>query len=152
MFSYFSYASAFVPRSGESGPTIDLGLLAIALALAPLAFIVVGFVSKNPDTPRLVLRSMALLVVLGLSLGWLAPVLGAAAGFGAGFALTLNMPEFPNQLRRRFLGVGFAIAYMFVLLLVATPAGVVTGAVLPPLMVGFADEYGAWLAKRDQPV
>jgi hypothetical protein len=152
MFSYFSYASAFVPRAGESGPTIDLGLLAIALALAPVAFIVVGFASKNPDTPRLVLRSMGLLVVLGLSLGWLSPVLGAAAGFGAGFALTLNMPEFPNQLRRRFLGVGFAIAYMFVLLLVATPAGVLTGAVLPPLMVGFADEYGAWRVRRDQPV
>ncbi|MGH8944764.1 MAG: hypothetical protein ACRDVL_01275 [Acidimicrobiia bacterium] len=148
MFSYFSYAAAFVPDEGSLEPSIDLGLLAIALVLAPISFVVVGFVSKNPQTPRLVLWSMGLLVVIGLTLGWLAPVLGAAGGFGAGVALTLNMPEFPRQLRRRLLGVSFAIAYMFLLLVVATPAGVLTGALLPPLMVGFADEYGAWQTRR----
>jgi hypothetical protein len=47
-------------------------------------------------------------------------------------------------MRRRLLAVTFAVAYTFVLLVVATPAGVLTGAVVPILMVGFADEYGAW--------
>lgn len=144
LFSYFSYAAAFVAGPGEIEPSIDLGLVAIGLALAPVGFIVIGFVSRNPRAPRMVLWSMGLLVVLGLTLGYLNPILGAAGGFGAGAALTLNPPNIPDQLRRRLIGVGFAIAYMFLLLVVATPAGVLTGAVLPPLMVGFADEYGAW--------
>ena len=148
LFSYFSYAAAFVAGPEESVPTIDLGLLAIALAIAPLAFIAVGFVSKNPRGARMVLWSMVLLVVIGLGLGYFNPILGAAAGFGVGTALTLNMPEFPNQLRRRLIGVGVALVYMFLLLVVATPAGVLTGGVLPPLIVGFADEYGAWQERR----
>lgn len=148
MFSYFTYAAAFVSEPGQPELSLDTGLLAIALAIAPVGFVVVGFISKNPSAPRRILWSMGLFLVVGLTLGWLAPVLGVAAGFGAGVALTLNMPEFPNQLRRRFLGVAFAIAYMFLLLVLATPAGVLTGAILPPLMVGFADEYGAWQTRR----
>jgi hypothetical protein len=148
MFSYFTYAAAFVSEAAQPELSLDTGLLAIALALAPVGFVVVGFVSKNPSAPRRILWSMGLFLVVGLTLGWLAPVLGAAGGFGAGVALTLNMPDFPHQLRRRFLGVAFAMAYMFLLLVVATPAGVLTGAILPPLMVGFADEYGAWQTRR----
>ncbi|MBW3666031.1 MAG: hypothetical protein KY394_00405 [Actinobacteria bacterium] len=152
LFSYFSYAAAFVAGPGETVPTIDLGLLAIALAIAPLTFIVVGFVSKNPGAARMVLWSMMLLVGIGLGLGYFNPILGAAAGFGVGTALTLNMPEFTNQLRRRLIGVGLALVYMFLLLAVATPAGVLTGAALPLLIVGFADEYGAWRTRRELPV
>lgn len=148
MFSYFTYAAAFVPEPGSEELSLDTGLVAIALAIAPLGFVVVGFVSKNAGAPRRILWSMGLFLVVGLTLGWLNPILGAAGGFGTGVALTLNMPEFPNQLRRRFLGVVFAIFYMFVLLVVATPAGVLTGAILPALMVGFADEYGAWVTRR----
>lgn len=148
MFSYFSYAAAFVPEHAGAPPTLNTGLLAIALAIAPFAFVVAGFVSKNPAAPRRVLTAMGLLIVLGLTLGWLAPVLGAASGFGVGVALTLNMPEFDGQLRRRLFGVGAATAYTFLLLVLATPAGVFTGALLPPLMIGFADEYGAWLTRR----
>jgi hypothetical protein len=59
------------------------------------------------------------------------------------------MPEIPNQLRRRLLAVTFAVVYSAVFLLfISTPAGVLTGAVLPILMVGFADEYGAWKHER----
>lgn len=145
-FSYFPYAAAFIPREGETGPVIDAGLVAIALALAPLAFIAVGFISRNPRTPMQVLKSMGWLLVLGLAFGLVSPVLGAAAGFGVGIALTLNFGDLEHQLRRRLVGVGLAIAYMLVMLLVLTPAGVFAGAILPGLMVGFADEYGAWRA------
>lgn len=91
---------------------------------------------------------MGWLLGLGLAVGLVSPVLGAAAGFGVGIALTLNLPDLENQLRRRLVGVGFALAYMLVMLLVLTPAGVFAGAILPGLMVGFADEYGAWRASR----
>jgi hypothetical protein len=87
---------------------------------------------------------MGLLVALGLAIGLLSPIIGAAAGFGVGMAITLNMPGFEGQLRRRLVAVGFAIAYMSVMLLLIPPAGVLAGALLPGIMVGFADEYGAW--------
>lgn len=149
MFSYFPYAAAFVPTEGEGGPSIDAGLVAIALAVAPLVFIVVGLVSKNPEAPKRILISMGLLIGLGLSVGLISPALGAAAGFGVGLALTLRLPDIPDQLKRRMYGVGFAVAYTLLLLLFLTPAGVLTGAVFPAMMVGFADEYGAWKQKRE---
>lgn len=127
---------------------IDAGLVAIALAVAPLVFVAVGFVSRNPRTPKRVLYSMALLLVIGLGIGLVSPVLGAAAGFGVGIAMTLNLPDIPGQMRRRMIGVGFALAYMTLMLFVLIPAGVLAGAVVPGLMVGFADEYGAWAHAR----
>lgn len=148
MFSYFPYAAAFVRTEGEAGLTVDAGLIAIALALAPLVFVVVGFVSKNPLTPKRTLWSMGLLILIGLSLGLIDPVLGATTGFGIGIALTLRLPDIPGQMKRRMYGVGFAVAYTLLLLLFLTPAGILTGAVFPALMVGFADEYGAWQQSR----
>ena len=87
---------------------------------------------------------MGLLVVLGLAIGVLSPIVGAAAGFGVGIAISLNRPEFEGQLRRRIVAVALAVAYMIVMLILIPPAGVLAGAILPGLMVGFADEYGAW--------
>lgn len=127
---------------------IDSGLVAISLAIAPLVFITVGFVSRNPLSPKRVLVAMGLLLAIGLSVGLVSPVLGAAAGFGVGMALTLNLPSLEGQLKRRLIGVGLAVAYMLLLLIVITPAGVLAGAILPGLMVGFADEYGAWRHSR----
>lgn len=122
----------------------------IALALAPFVFVIVGFVSRNPRAPKRVLWAMGLLVVLGLSIGLIAPVLGAAAGFGVGVALTLNPLDLPDLMRNRMIAVGFAVAYTLLLLIVATPAGVFTGALLPPLIVGLADEFSAWRASREK--
>jgi hypothetical protein len=39
--------------------------------------------------------------------------------------------------------------YTMILLFIAPSAGVTTGAVVPILVVGFADEYGAWRLARD---
>lgn len=147
MFSYFAYAAAF-GRTDTGEPVIDPALVAVGIALAPFVFVVIALVSRNPRGPRMVLISMGLLLLLGLSLGLLAPVLGAAAGFGVGTALCLQLPDIPGQMRRRLLAVTFAVVYTFALLVVATPAGVLTGAVVPILMVGFADEFGAWRLGR----
>jgi hypothetical protein len=149
MFSYFPYAAAFIdPGAGEV--TIDPGLVGIALVVAPFVFVVVGLVSRNHMAPKRVLLSMGLLLALGLSLGLISPVLGAGAGFGVGVALCLRLPDIPDQMRRRLIAVALAVVYTMLLLFVAPPAGVVTGAIVPTLMVGFADEYGAWRWARGQ--
>ncbi len=51
----------------------------------------------------------------------------------------------------RLVAVGLGAAYASVLLFVAPPAGVLAGAIVPTIMVGFADEYGAWRATREHP-
>jgi hypothetical protein len=148
MFSYFPYAAAFI--DGEEGVTVDPGLLGVALVVAPFVFVVVALVSKNTRAPSQILLAMALLLGLGLSIGLISPILGASAGFGVGVAITLKRPDIPDQMRRRILAVVFAVVYTTLLLFIAPPAGVVTGAVVPMLMVGFADEYGAWRQTRDR--
>ena len=127
---------------------VDGDLVAIALAVAPLVFVVVGLVSRSPNWLQRTYVSLGLLLALGLALGLFDPALGAAAGLGVGIAVTLNMPDIAGQLRRRLAGVAFALAYMLALLVLINPAGVLAGAVLPGLMVGFADEYGAWRVSR----
>jgi hypothetical protein len=42
----------------------------------------------------------------------------------------------------------FTFVYVFVLIVAIPPAGVFTGAVLPLIMIGVADEYAAWSAER----
>ena len=147
MFSYFPYAAAFATPEGE--PTqIDAGLLGIGVVMAPFVFITVGFVSRNAQTPKRVLQSMGLLLLLGLALGLLSPVLGAVAGFGVGGSLCLNRPNLEGVMKWRLWATGFTVVYILFLLVVITPAGVFAGGLLPLLMIGFADEYTAWRAAR----
>jgi hypothetical protein len=151
VFSYFTYAAAFVTSDAQE-PAVDVGLVGVSLVIAPFAFVVIALVSRNYRAARMVLISMGLLLALGLSLGLISPVLGAAAGFGVGGALCLKLPDIPDQLRRRIFAVVIAVAYTMLLLFVSPPAGLVTGALVPMIMVGFADEYGAWrLAQRGPP-
>lgn len=146
MFSYFAYAAATALPG-----VIDVGLVALALAVAPFVFVVVAFVSRNPGAPKRVLAAMGLLLALGLTFGLVSPILGAAVGFGVGFALTLNPLPLEGLMRNRLIGVTIASAYMLLLLLIADPAaGVMTGALFPPLIVGLADEYSSWAASRSR--
>lgn len=150
MFSYFPFAAAFIDPGNEEGVVVDPGLVGIALVVAPFVFVVVGLVSRNTRAPLRVLLAMGLLIVLGLAVGLISPVLGASAGFGVGVAICLRLPDIPDQMRRRLVAVALALIYTMILLFVAPPAGVLTGALVPTLLVGFADEYGAWrLAKRE---
>lgn len=145
MFSYFAYAAAFV--TGEGGEeTIDVALVGVSLVIAPFVFVAVAFVSRHPKAPRMVVRAMILLPLVGLAIGLLAPILGATAAFAVGGAFTLNPPDAPEVVRWRALSVAVTVLYTFVLLVVATPAGVFTGAMLPLLLIGFADEFAIWRA------
>jgi hypothetical protein len=147
MFSYFPYASAFSTLdSGEVG--INMPLVGIGLVMAPFVFVALGFVSRNPRAPKRVLQSMVLLLLLGLSIGLLAPVLGATAAFGAGAILCLNPPAINDVYKWRVGATVSAVVYTFILLVTATPAGVFTGGLVPLLMVGFADEYAIWVYRK----
>jgi hypothetical protein len=143
MFSYFPYAAAF------SGDTVDGGLVAISLALAPLVLVAVAFLSRHPRAATMVLRGMGLFLAVGLTFGLLAPVLGAAAGYAVGGALALRPPEVANVFKWRIAAVTVTVVYMFILLLAVPPAGVFAGGILPLMMIGFADEYAAFVARRD---
>lgn len=127
---------------------IQPSLVGLAIALAPFAFVVVGFVSRNPRAPKHVLVAMGLLLPVALAVGLLAPVLGASAGFGVGIATVLNRPGLADVMRNRLVGVLLSVLYTFALLVFVTPAGVLTGALLPPIVVGFADEFTAWTSAR----
>lgn len=146
VFSYFPFAQAFA-RPAERG--IDGGLVAVSLAIAPLVFVALAVVSRNPS-PRRVLQAMGLLLGLGLTFGLVSPVLGAAAGFGAGGALVLRDPGYLGTMRVRLVAVAITVAYTLVLLLTITPAGVFAGALLPLMSLGFADEVTAWRHDRER--
>ncbi len=147
MFSYFSYGAAFIDSEGERSG-FQLELAAIGLAIAPFVFIALGFISRNPVAPKRVLQAMGLLLLVGLTIGLLDPLLGAATGFCLGGALVLNRPSVPRLTFWRLGTVAFTALYMLVLLVVVVPAGIFTGAVLPLIMIGFADEYATWSATR----
>jgi len=143
MFSYFPYASSFSSPT-EGGVEINPALVGIGLVMAPFVFVVLAFVSRNKRAPRRVLQSMGLLIGLGLTVGLLSPVLGATAAFGGGAVLCLNPPLVNDVYKWRIGATVLTVVYTFILLVVATPAGVFTGGLLPLLMVGFADEYSVW--------
>ncbi len=147
MFSYFPYAAAFATPEGEP-LRIDPGLVAIGLVVAPFVFIALGVISRNTLFAKRVLQSMGLLLVLGLGLGLLSPVVGATAGFGVGGALTLRAPDVLEVYKWRLWSVALSVTYVMALLLIATPAGVFTGGLLPLLMIGFADQFSIWRASQ----
>lgn len=148
MFSYFPYAAAFTAVEGEP-QQIDPALVGVGLVVAPFVFLALGFISRNPKAPKRILQSMGLLVLLGLGVGLLSPVLGATAGFAAGATLCLNPLNLPRPYKWRWWATLLATVYTLVLLVVATPAGVFTGGLLPLLLVGLADEYASWARQRD---
>lgn len=146
MFSYFAYVAAFVDDGGDAD--VQGPLVAVGAAIAPFVFIVLGLVSKNPLAPKHILWAMLLLIGVGLTVGLLDPALGAAAGFGAGGAVTLNRPKVDKVRAWRIGAVVFTIAYCLLLLVAVPAAGVFTGGVMPLVMIGFADEYAIWAATR----
>lgn len=144
--SYLSYAASFVDDDGGT-ETFDIAPAAIGLALAPFVFVLLAFVSKNPKAPGHILRAMLLFIAISLPIGLIDPLVGAAAGFGAGGAVCLRRPPVERAMRWRAGAVVFTAIYCLVLLLVAGPAGVLSGGVLPLVMLGFADEYAIWSSR-----
>lgn len=144
LFSYLPYVAAFIPPEADTDPVVDIRLVAISMAVAPLVFVSVGLISRNPGTLKRASISMGMLLGFALVVSLVSPVLGAAGGFGAGIAFCLSLPDIEGQMKRRLIGVALAVLYTVLMLFLIPAAGVLAGAVMPALMVGFADEYGVW--------
>lgn len=127
---------------------MNMGAAILALAVSPLAFVVIALLSRRDEGWRRAAQATVVLVLIGAPVGLLAPIVGAAAGYGIGTAIALNPPRFDHVYRNRLLAVVAAVAYSFLLLVFLPPAGVMSGAFSPPLAVGLADEFTAWRAAR----
>jgi hypothetical protein len=118
-----------------AGPAFALGF-----ALVPVVFVVVAFVSGASRAPVATLKAMALWILITLPLGLINPVTGLCAGFTAGAAVTLRQSE-AHQRGARAAATVIAAAYVTVLVLTFTQAGIFAGAVTPLLAIKAADNY-----------
>lgn len=138
-FSYWFIVSEVV-SAGVEGAESSAAPIALGLAVAPFVFLVLAFSSGHPRAPLAVLKAMGLFLVLGLSLGLLDVVLGLVTGFAAGGAVTLRARGDDPPVRARGVAVLTASLYVLLLLLLIPSFGVVTGAVLPLMVIAIADQ------------
>lgn len=141
--AYFVYGVAFADPD-----RVAMGQVLAALALSVVGLFAVAIISGREDAPKRALQAALVLVLIALPFGLLSRLMGAALGAGIGTAITLNPPRFANVFRNRLVAVVFFVAYAFGLLFLIPPAGVMTGALAPPLAVALADEYSAWRSTR----
>lgn len=123
-------------------------LLALSFAASMAALFVVAYVSGRGEGWRRALQAGLVMLLIALPTGLLSRLTGAALGFAVGVVITLNPPRFTHVFRNRLLAVLLASSYALVLLMLLPPAGVMTAALMPPLIVGLADEYTAWRSQN----
>lgn len=153
LFAYwlmlFADLATQVDEETLTPPDSGAGAFFLGLGLVPFAFIVLAFASNHRSAPGAVLRAMIVSVLFGLALGLFALPVGLVAGFGAGGVYALRLDE-PHRLRLRWVMVAGATVYMFIVLLIAPPAGLFAGGFLPFAAVGFADMVAEYQEERDR--
>lgn len=139
-FAYWPIVTSVIDAQATSGG------LWLGLAVTPLVFLVLAFVSRNPRAPGSTARAMGLFLVIGLTVGLANIVVGLVAGFAAGAAATLRREPEVHGLSNRIVGIAVVGSYVIVLSLLTSVAGgiggftVMSGAVLPLAIIGLADE------------
>lgn len=138
LISYWSIVLAFAMRSTEAGD--PFGPFALGLALVPFVYLVLAFVSVHQKAPGAVLSGMALALVVGATLLFLAgnPVVAVVAGYASGGVVALR-PEPGVLLRRRAGGAAMATLLVWLLLVVAEPVAIFFAPAIPLTAVGIAD-------------
>lgn len=139
MISYSLMLFAFVSVSVDDGPSPGPPF-ALGLALVPFAFLALAFLSGNPRAPGATVVAMLLALAVALPVSALAQdaVTGLVAGFGAGGTVALRR-EVGHSLGARWVAVGLASFYIFLLLRTVTVVGLVAAPVLPFLSLAAAD-------------
>ncbi len=146
LFSYVSIAAAFT-TDDEGESLVGAGGAALGFGLVPFVFLLLAFVSMHKRASMAVLKAMGLFLLLAFPIGVLAPALGATAGFAAGGVVALRPSEM-TQMKVRYIAAALAVVYVLFLLLFIPAAGVMAGAMIPLMAIGFADEYSIWMATR----
>lgn len=137
--AYGSFLLAVVSTQSDTpeaaGPAFALGF-----SLVPIVFVAVALISGKERAPIATLKAMGLWLLVTLPLGIVNPVTGLCAGYGVGGALTLRSTV-TDSLRPRLVAVAVTALYATVLVVLVPPAGILTGAVAPLLVVKFGDYY-----------
>lgn len=147
LVSYWSLLRAYVAGKEGLGPEIIAPSFFFGMALVPVVYFVLTFVSRHPGAPMAVLKSMGLFLLVGLPVGLLIPALGIIVGFGAGGVVGYRMED-EHRYGPRLIAVGAVGVYMLVLMVVAVPIGLFTGGFLPFVALVFADRYSEEKARE----
>jgi hypothetical protein len=129
---------------GEGGPR-PVAALALGLALLPFVFVILAFMTEQPRPPTAVLRAMGLSLLVGVVVSAVAgdAVTGLVAGTGAGGIAAIRSDE-PHSVRGRWVAVGVACLYTFVLVRVAAGLALLPAPIFPFTAVGIADHVAEW--------
>jgi hypothetical protein len=140
LVSYWSLLRAYIAGRENLGPEVAAPSFFFGMALVPVVFLVLAFVSRHPGAPMAVLKAMGLTLLVGLPIGLIIPALGIVVGYGTGGIVAFRM-ESAHRYGPRITAVAAAGLYMLVLMIVAVPIGIFTGGFLPFVALVFADRY-----------
>lgn len=145
-------AGAVAAADDDSGGPPPAPLLAFGLALLPFVFVLGAFLSQHPRAPGAALRGMGLALLVGIPVSALAAdaVTGLVAGVGAGGIVALRRDE-PESLKLRWIAIGLAVAYTFVLVRAVGAIALLSAPVFPFTAIGLADVFAARAAARAEP-
>lgn len=137
---------AFVAGSVEAAGS-PVASLAVGLALVPVVFLLLAFMSRHPRAPTGVLYTMMFSLMIGVPLAAFDVVAALTLGFGAGGVVALARLEDDSWVARS-IAVVLAAVYVIILLRYQVAAALLGSAVLPLVAVGSADEITERHAER----
>ena len=139
VISFAGILGAFVASGVDDGPNPGPPL-ALGMAVLPLMFAAVAYLSLHPRAGTAVLKAVGLFFLLAVPVSALAQdaVSGLVAGFGAGAVVTVDrLPVHTWQ--SRAIAVGASVFYVFVLIRIVPPLGIASAPLLPFTAVAVAD-------------
>lgn len=124
---------------GTDGPQ-PAAVIAFGLAWLPFVFVAGAFLSQHPAAPGAAAKAMGLSLLVGIPVSALAgdAVTGLVAGVGAGGIVALRRDPL-ESLRARWVAIGIAAAYTFVLVRLAGGVVLLSAPVFPFTAIGIAD-------------
>lgn len=149
-FAYWPIVASVL--GGEEATSAGLWL---GLAVTPLVFLFLAFVSRHPRAPGATGRAMGLFLLIALPFGLINIVVGLAAGFGAGAVAALRREPDLHPRRARVIAViGVSVYVLLLQMLGEVSAGIgqfaiMSGAAVPLAVVGLADELSEARAERE---
>ena len=139
--AYWAILAGLVSGASETdeGPA-PAAAIAFGLALIPFVFIVLAFLSEQPNPAGAAAKAMGLAVLVGIPASVIAldGVTGIVAGVGAGGIVALRADE-GHTWKARALAVLVASVYTMVLVRVAGAAALFPAPIFPFTGIGVAD-------------